>query len=99
MSVSRVLKGARQSGSRRKTASGKLNFSDLRALGLTPRECEVLQWIWEGKRDCEIATVLGLNPRTVGNHAYNIFRKLNVEARAAAAKNCALALFAVLLAT
>jgi DNA-binding NarL/FixJ family response regulator len=58
----------------------------------------VLRGIWEGKRDREIATVLGLSPRTVGNHACNIFRKLNVETRTAVVRHCALALSAVLLA-
>ena len=98
MSVSHVLKGTRRSGSRRKTAFGEVDSEDLRALGLTPRECEVLRWIWEGKRDREIATILGVSPRTVGNHAYNIFQKLNVETRTAAVRHCALALSAVLLA-
>ena len=75
------------------------NATDLRLLGLTPRECEVLRWITEGKRDREIATILDLSPRTVSNHAHKIFRKLSVETRAAAVGHCALALSAVSLAS
>ena len=67
----------------------------LRTLGLTPRECEVMRCIGEGKRDREIAAILHLSPRTVGNHAYNIFQKLHVETRTAAVRHCAIALSAL----
>ena len=60
----------------------------LAALGLTPRECEVMHWISEGKRDSEIATILGLSPRTVEKHVCHIFEKLKVETRTAAANEC-----------
>jgi DNA-binding CsgD family transcriptional regulator len=57
----------------------------LRPLGLTPRETEVLQWVTEGKRDGEVAAILGLSPRTVQHHLERIYRKLGVETRTAAA--------------
>jgi len=57
----------------------------LETLGLTPREAEVLKWVAEGKRDGEIAVILGLSPRTVNHHLERIYRKLNVETRTAAA--------------
>ena len=60
----------------------------LAELGLTPRECEVMLWVGEGKRDREIATILGLSPRTVEKHAGHILKKLNVETRTAAANQC-----------
>ena len=52
---------------------------------LTPREREVLHWIAEGKRDSEIALILGVSVRTVEQHVHVCLRKLGVETRAAAA--------------
>jgi DNA-binding CsgD family transcriptional regulator len=52
---------------------------------LTAREHEVLQWIGEGKRNGEIAAILGVSPRTVGKHVENLLQKLKVETRTAAA--------------
>ena len=66
-----------------------IDFSGLRSLGLTVRECEVMRWIIEGKRDREIAIILDLSHRTVSNHAHRIFDKLNVETRTAAVRECA----------
>jgi DNA-binding CsgD family transcriptional regulator len=60
------------------------NFLQLRADGLTVRECEVLHWIAQGNRDAEIADILGAAPRTVGKHIEHILAKLGVENRAAA---------------
>lgn len=57
----------------------------LRACGLAPRECEVLHWTMEGKRDDEIAVILGSSARTVHKHAERVRRKLGVETRGAAA--------------
>lgn len=52
---------------------------------LTPREREILHWVAEGKRDSEIAGIVGLSVRTVEQHAGRCLRKLGVETRAAAA--------------
>jgi len=49
------------------------------------REQEILHWVREGKRDPEIAIILGISPRTVHHHMANIYRKLGVETRTAAA--------------
>ena len=57
----------------------------LRALGLTPREAEVLFWLTQGKTSPEIAVILEAAPNTVKKHAQNIFQKLGVENRTAAA--------------
>ena len=57
----------------------------LNVLGLTKRETEVLHWLAEGKRNAEIAVILGMTTRTVGKHLEHIFAKLGVETRAAAA--------------
>lgn len=56
----------------------------LLALGLTPREAEVLFWIAEGKGNAEIALLLGASVRTIHKHVENLFRKLGCESRNAA---------------
>ena len=54
-------------------------------LGLTRREAEVLHWLCQGKSTRDIAVILGLSPRTVNKHLEQIFTKLGVENRTAAA--------------
>src|SRR4051794_34699690 len=44
---------------------------------LTPRESEVLEWIAEGKRDSEIATILAASVRTIHKHVQRILAKLS----------------------
>lgn len=63
----------------------ELDPQPLRCLGLTKREAEVLLWISQGKRNSEIAEILGARSRTIGKHLERIFVKLNVETRTAAA--------------
>jgi DNA-binding NarL/FixJ family response regulator len=60
--------------------------ADLRKeLGLTSRESEVLSWISKGKTNRDIAQILGLSPRTIDKHLEQIYAKLGVENRTAAA--------------
>jgi DNA-binding response OmpR family regulator/DNA-binding CsgD family transcriptional regulator len=54
-------------------------------LGLTRREAQVLLWLGQGKSNRDIASILGLSPRTVNKHLEQIFAKLGVENRATAA--------------
>jgi DNA-binding NarL/FixJ family response regulator len=54
-------------------------------LGLTAREGEVLSWLSKGKTNRDIAQILGLSPRTVDKHLEQIYSKLGVENRTAAA--------------
>ncbi len=54
-------------------------------LGLTAREAQVLQWIASGKSNRDIGQILGMSPRTVNKHLEQIYIKLGVENRAAAA--------------
>jgi DNA-binding response OmpR family regulator/DNA-binding CsgD family transcriptional regulator len=54
-------------------------------LGLTTREGEVLSWLSKGKTNRDIAQILGLSPRTVDKHLEQIYAKLGVENRTAAA--------------
>jgi DNA-binding CsgD family transcriptional regulator len=60
------------------------NFIELRGEGFTPRECEVMHWIAQGKRNMELAVILGLSPRTIGKHVENAFHKLSANTRTAA---------------
>jgi len=54
-------------------------------LGLTAREAEVLVWIAAGKSNRDISEILNISPRTVNKHLEQVFTKLGVENRAAAA--------------
>lgn len=56
-----------------------------RALGLTPRESDVLLWIANGKSNRDASEILNISARTVNKHLAQIFIKLGVESRAAAA--------------
>jgi DNA-binding NarL/FixJ family response regulator len=53
--------------------------------GLTVREAEVLRLVAAGKTNREIAAELVLSERTVARHLDNIFSKLGVGTRTAAA--------------
>jgi predicted ATPase/DNA-binding CsgD family transcriptional regulator len=55
------------------------------ALGLTPREAEVLRLVGRRLSDKEIATELSLSPRTVMHHVSSILTKLGVATRRKAA--------------
>lgn len=65
------------------SADTPLEFSS--ELGLTSREGEVLSWLSKGKTNRDIAQILGLSPRTVDKHLEQIYAKLGVENRTAAA--------------
>lgn len=53
--------------------------------GLSPREVEVLRLVAAGRNNAEIADQLVLSERTVARHMSNIFTKLDVGSRTAAA--------------
>jgi DNA-binding response OmpR family regulator/DNA-binding CsgD family transcriptional regulator len=55
------------------------------SLNLTAREGEVLVWIARGKSNRDISEILNISPRTVNKHLEQVFTKLGVENRAAAA--------------
>ncbi|HEV8644635.1 MAG TPA: XrtB/PEP-CTERM-associated transcriptional regulator EpsA [Burkholderiales bacterium] len=54
------------------------------ATNVTLREQEILRWIYLGKSNFEIGTILNISPLTVKNHVQKILRKLNVVNRAQA---------------
>ncbi|MFJ6540337.1 LuxR C-terminal-related transcriptional regulator [Streptomyces sp. NPDC091385] len=53
--------------------------------GLAPREAEVLRLLTAGRRNRQIATQLGISENTVKFHTSQIYNKLGVTSRAAAA--------------
>ena len=53
--------------------------------GLTAREVEVLRLVAAGRSNADIATTLVLSEKTVARHLSNIFGKLAVSSRTAAA--------------
>lgn len=58
--------------------------TNLEALGITPREAEVLSWVAQGKTNREVGMILGSSARTVQKHLEHIFQKIGVESRTAA---------------
>jgi DNA-binding NarL/FixJ family response regulator len=61
------------------------SFEPLLKLGLTPRAAEALLWVAQGKTNQNIGTILGISESTVKKHMLEIFEKLGVETRSAAA--------------
>jgi DNA-binding CsgD family transcriptional regulator len=57
------------------------DFLKLKALGLTPKECEVAGWITRGKTNEEIGKILNCATATVRKHVEHILEKLGVENR------------------
>ena len=53
--------------------------------GLSPREVEVLRLVAAGRSNPEVARELYLSEKTVARHLSNIFTKLDVTSRTAAA--------------
>ncbi len=73
--VAAVLAAA--DGSARRRPSG--------AAGLTARQLEVLRLVAHGLSNREIARRLGVSPRTVDRHVSDVYQRIGVSSRAAAA--------------
>ena len=58
------------------------NENAIRSLGLTPRECEVLELLARGQSIKEMARALAISPNTVKTHVAHVYGKLEVERRA-----------------
>lgn len=68
-------------------ASAPVNRQYAEAIdSLTIREREVFGWLVEGKRNAEIASILGISVHTVHKHVHRILEKLDVETRTAAVR-------------
>ncbi len=79
----RLQRAAQQA--RREFSPDFSSFEPLLKLGLTPRAAESLLWLAQGKTNADIAMILGITESTVKKHVQEIFEKLNVETRGAAA--------------
>src|SRR6185312_12549580 len=50
-------------------------------LGLSPRECGIVRFVFDGDSEKRIAERLGLSPHTVHTYLWRIYRKLQVQSR------------------
>ncbi|MEJ1968210.1 MAG: LuxR C-terminal-related transcriptional regulator [Rhizomicrobium sp.] len=57
------------------------NAAALKSLGVTDRECTVLELLAAGHSNKEIARDLGVSPNTVKSHIQHLFEKLEVQRR------------------
>ena len=53
----------------------------LEALGISPREAEILNWAAQGKSNSAIGTILSISETTVKKHLCHIYEKLGVDGR------------------
>ena len=61
------------------------SWEPLLKLGLTPRATEALLWLAQGKTNTDIASILGVTESTIKKYVQEMFDKLGVETRGAAA--------------
>lgn len=57
------------------------NEAAIRSLGLSPRECEILDLLASGRSNKELARALGISPNTVKTHIARVYEKLGVQKR------------------
>lgn len=57
------------------------NEAAMRSLGLTPRECEILDLLASGGSNKELARALNISPNTVKTHVARLYDKLGVDRR------------------
>jgi len=95
--IRRVLAGERvMTPAQERDAMGALGRMARRAresadveAGLTPRERQVLEFLGEGLTIGQIASRLGISPRTVETHVAKLYRKLGVRTRVQAISRAA----------
>jgi len=66
---------------RARPATFARNEAAIRSLGLTPRECEILDQLASGQSIKEMARALGISPNTVKTHVARVYAKLEVSRR------------------
>ena len=57
------------------------NEAAIASLGLSPRECEILDLLASGQSIKEMARALGISPNTVKTHVARVYEKLEVQKR------------------
>lgn len=65
-------------------AAFERNEAAIRSLGLSPRECQILELLASGRSNKELARSLEVSPNTIKTHVARIFEKLEVQKRIAA---------------
>jgi DNA-binding CsgD family transcriptional regulator len=65
-------------------AAFERNDAAIRSLGLTARECEILELLASGQSNKELARTLKISPNTIKSHVARVFEKLEVQKRIAA---------------
>ena len=63
------------------------NEQAMKALGISPRECEVLDLLAEGASNKVIARQLAISPNTVKTHVARLFEKLDAQSRTQLVRN------------
>ncbi len=76
-----VWAGTRLTGGRKAAGEFERNEAAVRSLGLSPRECEILEALASGESNKEMARRLGISPNTVKTHIARVYEKLEVQRR------------------
>ncbi|HEX8480275.1 MAG TPA: LuxR C-terminal-related transcriptional regulator [Allosphingosinicella sp.] len=76
-----IWAGARLTGRLPAPEAFARNEAAIRSLGLSPRECEILELLASGASNKEIARKLSISPNTVKTHAARVYEKLEVQKR------------------
>jgi DNA-binding CsgD family transcriptional regulator len=71
----------RQLTRRAAPATFEVNQAAIRSLGLTPRECQILERLVSGQSNKELARALEISPNTVKTHLARLYAKLEVRNR------------------
>ena len=66
---------------RRASSAFERNDAAVRSLGLTTRECEILELLASDRSTKEMARQLGISPNTVKTHVARVYEKLEVQRR------------------
>ena len=72
---------ARQLTPRPAPSGFEVNQAAIRSLGLTPRECEILERLASGQSNKELARALDISPNTIKTHLASLYAKLDVRNR------------------
>ena len=62
-------------------AAFERNAAAIRSLGLTPRECQILERLASGQSNKELARSLAISPNTIKTHLARLYDKLEVRNR------------------
>lgn len=62
-------------------ASFERNHAAMRSLGITRRECDILERLASGQSNKELARTLSISPNTVKTHLARLYQKLEVRNR------------------